>query len=137
MKVELTLDEKAGPIPILATLDIVILILVLGFVVSGLAHRPGLAVTMGLSHFRASAAEESVVLTIKGAVEPVLYLDSRPVQEAQLAKELVQLRDQGGIRMVLVKGDVRLAAQVQNRLSELILSQGLECVWIAEAGLAK
>lgn len=136
MKVELTVDEKAGPLPILATIDIVVLILVLGFVVTGLAHKSGLPVTLGLSQYRVAIEEESVVLTVKGSAEPMLYLDSLPVGEGELASRLSELSREEGIRMVVVKGDMRLAAHVQNRLSEVILNTGLECVWLAEADLS-
>ena len=136
MKVELSLDEKAGPLPVLAAIDIVVLILVLGFVITGIAHRSGLPVTLGLSQFRVAVDQESVVLTVKGAAEPVLYSDSKPVEEGDLAVSLRTLRTEEGIQMVVVKGDLRLSAQAQSRFSELVLNEGLECVWLAEADLS-
>lgn len=136
MRVELTLEEKAGPLPMLATIDIVVLIMMLGFVVTSLAHHSGLPVTLGLSQYRVAVKEESVVLSVKGSVEPVLYLDSRPIEEEDLGRTLLELREQEGVRMVVVKGDLRLAAHTQNRLSERVLNAGLECVWLADADLS-
>ncbi|MEM9081510.1 MAG: biopolymer transporter ExbD [Verrucomicrobiota bacterium] len=132
MKVELTLDEKPGPLHVMAAVDIIVLVMVLGFVVTGLAHRAGIEVNLASSAFRVAADTESVVLTVKGATEPVFYVDALRVEEEGLVEVLRRKRDEEGASQVLLQADVRLPAAFQRRLSELILAEGLDCVWVAE-----
>ncbi|MDP0489896.1 MAG: hypothetical protein Q7Q71_02450 [Verrucomicrobiota bacterium JB023] len=129
---ELTLNEQPGPLHVLAALDIVVLVMVLGFVMGGMAHRAGVPVRMAGSSFRVAAETEAAVLTVKGTTDPVFYLDGSRVGEGSLPGLLRHRRDTGGLRMVLLRADVSLPATVQRRLSELVLAENLECVWLAE-----
>ena len=126
MNVSLTLDEKAGPLHAFAALDILVLIMLLGFVSSTLVHRSGVAVQLAQSETKFPVASESLVLTVKGAVEPVFYIGARPVGEADLISTLQRKRDEEGLRMVLLRADRRLPATWERRLSEIILSEGLD-----------
>lgn len=132
MKVELTLDEKPGPLHLLAGVDIIVLIMLLGFVVTGMGHRAGVPVRLAESAFRVAADVEAAVLTVKGGLEPVLYVDGKRVEEEELAEVLGELRDRDGKRMILVRADARIPAALQIGLGELILGEGLECVWLGE-----
>jgi hypothetical protein len=69
---------------------------------------------------------------MKGAVEPVFYLGAERVAEEQLIASLRRLRDDDGVRMVLLRADARLPAMWQERLSEMVLAEGLKCGWLAE-----
>lgn len=135
MNVSLTLDEKPGPLHAFAALDILVLIMLLGFVASSLVHRSGLAVSLPQSEIQFPAANEALVLTVKGTIEPVFYLGSRPIGESDLIATLRDQRDSEGLRMVLLRADRRMPAAWQARLSELILKEGLDCGWLAEPTL--
>jgi hypothetical protein len=134
MNVELTIKDKPGPLHAFAALDILVLIMLLGFVASTLVHRAGITVTIPESgaRFAALSEGETVVLTMKGAVEPVFYLGAERVAEEQLIASLRRLRDDDGVRMVLLRADARLPAMWQERLSEMVLAEGLKCGWLAE-----
>lgn len=109
--------------------------MLLGFVSAGLVHRSGVAVTLPQSETKFPAPNEALVLTVKGAVEPVYYLGSRSVSEKELIASLRRKRDEEGLRMVLLRADRRLPATLQLRLSEMILREGLECGLLAEPTL--
>lgn len=132
MNVSLTLDEKSGPMHAFAALDILVLIMLLGFVASSLVHRSGIAVQLPTSETKFPVASEALVLTVKGAVEPAFYIGSRPIGEEDLISTLQRKRDEEGLRMVLLRADRRLPATWERRLSEIILNEGLDCGWLAE-----
>ncbi|GHC55444.1 ExbD/TolR family protein [Roseibacillus persicicus] len=134
MNVSLTIDENPGPLHALAVLDILVLIMLLGFVSATLVHRAGVAVQLPQSQTRFPADNEALVLTVKGALEPVVYLGSRPIAEEELIGTLRRKRDEEGLRMVLLRSDRRLPAMMQLRLSEIIVAEGLDCGWLAEPG---
>lgn len=134
MNVSLTIDENPGPLHALAVLDILVLIMLLGFVASTLVHRAGVAVQLPQSQTRFPADNEALVLTVKGSTEPVFYIGSRPIAEEELIGTLQRKRDEEGLRMVLLRSDRRLPAIWERRLSEIILSEGLDCGWLAEPG---
>lgn len=134
MNVSLTIDENPGPLHALAVLDILVLIMLLGFVSATLVHRAGVAVQLPQSQTRFPADNEALVLTVKGALEPVVYLGSRPIAEEELIGTLRRKRDEEGLRMVLLRSDRRLPAMMQLRLSEIIVGEGLDCGWLAEPG---
>ncbi len=135
MNVSLTIDEKPGALHAFAALDILVLIMLLGFVATTLVHRAGVAVQLPTSETKFPVANEALVLTVKGAVEPVFYIGSRLVSEKDLVSTLRRKRDEEGLRMVLLRADSRLPATWERRLSEIILSEGLECGWLAEPAL--
>ena len=93
MNVSLSLDEKPGPLHAFAALDILVLIMLLGFVASTLVHRSGVAVSLPESATKFVAPNEALVLTVKGAVEPVLYIGSRPIVTNELVSTLKRKRD--------------------------------------------
>lgn len=132
MNVALSIDEKPGALHVFAALDIIVLVMLLGFVATTLVHRAGVTVAMPNSEVRFRASDDAVVLTIKGAVDPVFYLGPKRVAEDRLVESLRNLRDQKGVRMILIRADSRLPATWQRRLSVLVLSEGLECGLLAE-----
>lgn len=132
MNVSLSIDEKPGALHVFAALDIIVLMMMLAFVVTTVVHRAGVVVSMPTSEVRFRADNEAAVLTVKGAVEPVFYLGSRRIAEEDLIANLRQLRDEQGVRMILLRADARLPAALQRRLSVLILSEGLECGVLGE-----
>ena len=135
MNVSLTLDEKPGPLHAFAALDILVLIMLLGFVVSTLVHRSGVVVGLPESANKFVAPNEAIVLTVKGAVDPVLYIGSRPVAVSELASILRRKRDEEGLRMVLLKADRRVPSDWLQRLMVIVSSEGLDCGWLAEPEL--
>jgi biopolymer transport protein ExbD len=132
VNVSLTIDEKSGPLHAFAALDILVLIMLLGFVASSLVHRSGVAVQLPQSETKFPAANEALVLTVKGTIKPVFYMGARPIGEADLVETLQRKRDEEGLRMVLLRADRRMPVTWQARLSELVLSEGLDCGWLAE-----
>ena len=127
MNVSLTLDEKPGPLHAFAALDILVLIMLLGFVSTSLVNRSGVAVTLPQSETKFAAVGEALVLTVKGSSNPSYYVGPRPVTEKELIETLRRKRDEEGLRMVLLRADRRLSSEVQVQLSGLILREGLEC----------
>lgn len=135
MNVSLTIDEKPGPLHAFAALDILVIIMLLGFVAGGLVHRSGVAVALPQSATKFPVANESLVLTVKGAVKPVFYVGSRPMAKDELISTLRRRRDEEGLRMVLVRADRRLTVTRLSEVSQVILSEGLECMWLGEPSL--
>lgn len=115
-----------------AALDILTLLMWLGFASAALLHLPGVAVELARSETRFAAPNERVILTVKGAVDPSFYIGSRPIGEEDLVETLRRKRDEEGLRMVILRADRRLPATWERRLTEIILSEGLDCGWWAE-----
>lgn len=132
MNVSLTLDEKAGPMHAFAALDILVLLMWLGFVSSSLVHLSGVSIELPRSETKFAAPNERVILTVKGAIEPSFYLGSRPVTEEELVEALRRKRDEEGLRMVVLRADRRSPAVWVQRLSEIILREGLDFGWSGE-----
>jgi len=132
MNVSLSIDEKPGALHVFAALDIIVLIMVLAFVGTYLTHRSGVEVTLPLSEARFAADHEALVLTMKGSVEPVYYIGSVRIEESDLLQEIQRKRDESGLQMVLIRADVRVPASWRDRLSRMILNEGLRCGWLAE-----
>ena len=132
MNVSLTIDEKVLPLHAFAAVDILTLLMWLGFASSAVVHLPGIAVELPESETRFAVPNERLVLTVKGAIEPSLYIGSTPIAEEDLVSTLRRRRDEDGLRMVILRADRRLPATWERRLSEIILSEGLDCGWWAE-----
>ncbi|MBK1835393.1 ExbD/TolR family protein [Roseibacillus ishigakijimensis] len=135
VNVSLTLDEKPGPLHALAALDIVVLVMLLGFVAGTLVHQAGVVVELPRSDSRFAVPEESLVLTVKGVIEPSFYVGAKRISRAELPGYLERRRDEEGLRMVLIRADRRLPATFASQLSELILKEDLECAWVGEPAL--
>lgn len=115
-----------------AALDIIVILMWMGLVSSSLVHFSGVAVELPRSETKFAAPNERLVLTVKGAIDPSFYIGSRPIAEAELVETLRNKRDQEGLRMVILRADRRLPATWERRLTEIILSEGLDCGWWAE-----
>lgn len=132
MNVSLSIDEKPGALHIFAALDIIVLLMVLSFVSTHLSHRAGVTVALPKSNVRFSSETEALVLTVKGAADPVYYIGSFRIDESELIEALRRRRDEEGLRTVLVRADARLPHSALLRLSEVVLGVGLECGLLAE-----
>lgn len=132
MNVSLSLDEKAIPLHAFAALDILVLLMWLGFASSSVVHLSGVAVELPLSDTKFAAPNERLILTVKGTITPSFYIGPDPIEEAELVETLRRKRDEEGLRMVVLRADRRLPTEWERRLSEIILNEHLECGWLAE-----
>ena len=132
VNVSLTVDEKVMPMHAFAAIDILILLMWLGFASASVVHLPGVAVELSRSETRFAVPNERLVLTVKGAVEPSFYIGAKPIAESELVQTLRRKRDEEGLRMVVVRADRRLPATWLKRLSGIILNEGLDCGWLSE-----
>ena len=131
----LSLDEKSGALQAFAALDILVLVMLLGFVANSLVHRAGLEVEMPQTAAKFQVPNERIILTVKGAAEPVYYLDSKPLAKGELVTALRRKRDEEGVRMVVVEADRRLPSMWLLRISGVIQAEGLDCGWLGEPTL--
>ena len=115
-----------------AAFDILVLLMWMGLVSSSLVHFSGVAVELPRSETKFAAPNERLILTVKGAIDPSFYIGSKPISEADLVETLRTKRDAEGLRMVILRADRRLPATWERRLTEIILSEGLDCGWWAE-----
>lgn len=132
MNVSLSIDEKPGALHVFAALDIIVLLMVLAFVATHLSHRAGVSITLPRSSVRFASDSEALVLTVKGAADPVYYIGAFRVEKGELVENLRRRRDEEGLRTVLLRADARLPHSALLSLSSLVLAEGLECDFLAE-----
>lgn len=126
MKAELTLPERPATVHLLAVLDVLVLMLVFFVLLTSITQEAGVSVGLAETGFRLKNYEEPIVVTARGAVHPVLYVNTQSVSLEGFPEALRKAVEETGSESMFVRADERLPVGIERQIIEAGLKQGLD-----------
>jgi len=123
MKLEMTLPSRPGLIYMLPGMDILALILILPLIGSSFKSNAGIEIVLPESKHRLALLERSVQVSIKGVVNPKIWVNKREVKEEDLLETItkeISLKEGNGTVAIALQVDVRVPSGYKQRIVEML-----------------
>ncbi len=123
MKLEMTLPSRPGLIYMLPGMDILALVLILPLIVSSFKSNAGIEIVLPDSVHRLALLERSVQVSIKGVINPKIWVNKQQVKEKDLleliAKE-ISFKEGDGTVAIALQVDVKVPSGYKQRIIEML-----------------
>lgn len=123
MKLEMTLPSRPGLIHMLPGMDILALVLILPLIASSFKSNAGIEIVLPKSKLRLALLERSVQVSIKGVVNPKIWVNKREVKEKDLLEAIaseISAKEDTGTVVIALQVDVKVPSGYKQRIIEML-----------------
>lgn len=124
MKLEMSLPSRPGLIHMLPGMDILALVLILPLITSSFKSNAGIEIVLSETKHRIAPLKRSVQVSIKGVINPKIWVNKKEVKEADLLSaiaEEISLKEGKGTVAIAMQVDERVPSGFKQRIEEKLL----------------
>ncbi len=123
MKLEMTLPSRPGMMHMLPGVDILALVLILPLMGSSFKSNAGIEIVTPKSMFQIPSSERIVLVSMKGVVNPKIWVNKREVQKEDLlemiAKE-VSMKEGNGMVAIALQVDLKVSSGDKQEIVDML-----------------
>lgn len=135
MKLESTLDSRAGILHAAPLLDVVVLMLVFFLLGSGFVLQSGVSVSLPTSSSSMQPLSGAHVVTIAAGEDSPIYFNEQRVTMSELIVELKESRSSS--RHVILRADELVNYRTMMQVTNIVLAEGYHMALATDLGIPK
>lgn len=119
----MSLPSRPGLIYMLPGMDILALVIILPLIASSFKSNAGVEIVLPKSKHRLALLENSVQVSIKGVVNPKIWVNKREVREGDLLEAIaneIRAKEEDGTVVIALQVDVKVPSGYKQRIIEML-----------------